>query len=69
MGVVNEEAEGMTVREEDKEFIARVYSYIFVGLMLDWIKEDMKEEPEEIVEKLGTMVRGSVKEALSRFKV
>ncbi len=69
MGVVNEEAEGMTVREEDKEFIARVYSYIFVGLMLDWIKEDMKEEPEEIVEKLGIMVRGSVKEALSRFKV
>ena len=69
MGVVNEEAEGMTVREEDKEFIARVYSYIFVGLMLDWIKEDMKEEPEEIVEKLATMVRGSVKEALSRFKV
>lgn len=69
MGVVNEEAEGMTVREEDKEFIARVYSYIFVGLMLDWIKEDMKEEPEGIVEKLGTMVRGSVKEALSRFKV
>lgn len=69
MGVVNEEAEGMTVREEDKEFIARVYSYIFVGLMLDWIKEDMKEEPEEIVEKLDTMVRGSVKEALSRFKV
>lgn len=69
MGVVNEEAEGMTVREEDKEFIARVYSYIFVGLMLDWIKEDMKEEPEEIVEKLGIMVKGSVKEALSRFKV
>lgn len=69
MGVVNEEAEGMTVREEDKEFIARVYSYIFVGLMLDWIKEDMKEEPEEIVEKLATMVKGSVKEALSRFKV
>ena len=35
----------MTVREEDKLFIAQVYSYSFVGLMLDWIKDDMQAEP------------------------
>ena len=69
LGVINEEAEGMTVREEDKEFIAQVYSYIFVGLMLDWIKEDMKEDPELIVERLATLIKGSVPVALTRFKV
>ena len=30
LGVVNEESEGLNVREEDKEFIAQVYSYIFI---------------------------------------
>ena len=35
----------MTVRDEDKQFIAQVYSYIFIGLMLDWIKDDMREDP------------------------
>lgn len=69
LGVINEEAEGMTVREEDKEFIAQVYSYIFVGLMLDWIREDMKEDPEFIVERLATLIKGSVPVALTRFKV
>ena len=37
-GVINEESAGMTVRDEDKDFIAQVYSYVFIGIMLDWIK-------------------------------
>lgn len=69
LGVINEEAEGITVREEDREFIAQVYSYIFVGLMLDWIKDDMKENPEDIVERLAILIKGSIPKALSRFKV
>lgn len=69
LGVINEEAEGITVREEDREFIAQVYSYIFVGLMLDWIKDDMKENPEDIVERLAVLIKGSIPDALSRFKV
>lgn len=69
LGVVNEEAVGITVRESDKEFIAQVYSYIFIGLMLDWIKEDMREDPEKIVERLATLIKGSVTAALLRFKL
>lgn len=38
MGVVEERAAGMTVRPEDKEFIANFYKFAFVGLTLDWIK-------------------------------
>ena len=45
MGVINELSAGMTVRDEDKAFIAQVYSYAFVGLMLDWIKDEMKRGP------------------------
>lgn len=50
LGVINEESEGMQIREDDKKFIAQVYSYSFVGLMLDWIKDDMQENPEKLVE-------------------
>lgn len=69
MGVIDEESAGITVREEDKEFIARVYSYIFIGLMIDWIKDDMKEEPEKIVDRLALLIKDSVSEALHRFKI
>lgn len=69
LNVINEEAAGITVRDEDKHFIAQVYSYILIGLMLDWIKDDMREDPQQIVEKLSKLIKGSVSVALSRFKL
>uniref|UniRef100_UPI0040268502 TetR-like C-terminal domain-containing protein n=1 Tax=Candidatus Fimivicinus sp. TaxID=3056640 RepID=UPI0040268502 len=69
LNVINEETAGITVRDEDKQFIAQVYSYMFIGLMLDWIKDDMREDPQQIVEKLSKLIKGSVSVALSRFKL
>ena len=69
LNVINEEAAGITVRDEDKQFIAQVYSYMFIGLMLDWIKDDMREDPQQIVENLSKLIKGSVSVALSRFKL
>ena len=68
-GVINEEADGMTVREEDRDFIARAYSYVFIGFMLDWIRDDMREDPAGIADRLACLLRGSVKEALRRFSL
>ena len=69
LGVINEEAAGMTVRDEDKAFIAQVYSYAFVGLMLDWIRDDMREDPETLVNRLATVIRGGVAQTLERFRL
>ena len=59
-GVVEEQAQGMSVRDEDKAFIATVYKYAFVGLMLDWIKGDMKGDPHLIVERLDQFVHDNM---------
>lgn len=64
MGVVEERAAGMTVRPEDKEFIANFYKFAFVGLTLDWIKNDMRQEPAQLVEQLSTLIHGDVTKAL-----
>ncbi|WP_314838401.1 TetR-like C-terminal domain-containing protein [Solobacterium moorei] len=68
LNVVNEEAGGLNVRDEDKTFIVHAYSYIFIGIMLDWIKEDMKENPQEIVERLNKLIKGSIRASLTRFQ-
>ena len=68
MGVIAERSAGMTVREEDKQFIAQVHSYSFVGLMLDWIRDDMRADPEELVNKLALVIQGSISAALERFR-
>lgn len=69
MGVIEEQSVGKLVRDEDKAFIARMYSYMFVGLMLDWIMDEMQMEPEELVEKLAKVVQGTIEEALERFRL
>ena len=69
LGVINEKAAGMAVRDEDKSFIAQVYSYVFVGLMLDWIRDDMREAPEALVGRLALVLKGTVSQALGRFRL
>lgn len=68
IGVVEEKSAGMQVSPADKKFIADFYKYAFVGLMLDWIKSGMKEDPQQIIERLDMLIRGDIALALDRFR-
>lgn len=68
LDVLNEEVGTRKVRDEDKQFIAQIYAYILIGLMLDWIKEDMREDPQQIVNRLAKLIKGSMSAALARFQ-
>lgn len=68
IGVVNEQAEGMDVRDEDKAFIAHFYKYAFVGLMLEWIGSGMKTNPGEIIQNLNILIQGDIKKALEKYQ-
>ena len=68
LGVVEEEAVDVSIREEDKKFIIDFYKYAFVGFMIDWIKKGMKEQPEAFIEKLSILIKGDIKRALDRFR-
>lgn len=66
--VVEEKAAGLRVKEGDKKFIADFYNFAFVGLLLDWIKKDMKEDPQVIIDRISTLIQGDVAKALSKFQ-
>ena len=68
IGVVEEQCVGMNVREEDKRFIADFYKFAFVGLMLDWIRGDMREDPNRIVDRLSVLIHGDIRRALEKFR-
>ncbi|MEG0763987.1 MAG: TetR/AcrR family transcriptional regulator C-terminal domain-containing protein [Oscillospiraceae bacterium] len=68
IGVVEEEAEGMTVSDDNKKFIADFYKYAFVGLLLDWIKNDMKDNPQKIIDHLCILIRGNINSALNGYR-
>ena len=68
IGVVEEKSAGMSVRDEDKKFIADFYMYAFVGLMLDWIRGGMKGEPQVLIDRLSVLIRGDVEKALNHYR-
>ena len=65
--VVEEKCTGMQVAEEHKEFIAGFYKYGFVGMMLDWIKKGMSEDPNAIVDKMSTTLSGNIANSIQNF--
>ncbi len=69
MGVVREQAAEMRVPEEEQQFIADFYKYAFVGLMLDWIRNDMEVDPHEIIERLGRVMQGNIGRALQANQI
>lgn len=69
IGVVEEQAKGMDVQDSDKKFIADFYKYAFVGLLLDWIKKDMREDPQQIIDRLSTLINGDISRALNEYRM
>lgn len=58
----------MSVRDDDKKFIADFYKFAFVGMMLDWIRQDMKPSPEKLISRLSILIEGDVVRMLEKCR-
>ena len=68
IGVVNELSNNMRINEEDKKFITNFYALAFVGLIVQWLKKGMKENPKVIIKKLSELIEGNFITALQRYE-
>lgn len=66
--VVEEKSVGKNILPEDKLFIAEFYKYSFVGIMLDWVKQGMKEEPQLLVDKISITLQGNISNSVKNFE-
>ena len=57
-----------TVQDADKQFIIDFYKYALVGMALEWIRKDMKEDPVRMTERLNVLLHGDFERALRRFR-
>lgn len=65
--VVEEQARGLEVKKEEKDFIASFYTSSFVGLVLKWVEEGMNKDPKDIIRHLSPIVRGTFRQALETY--
>jgi probable dihydroxyacetone kinase regulator len=67
--VVEQETEGMVVPEKDKRFVIDFYKYALTGIIMDWIRGNMKEDPECIVAAVSTLISDNLTQVLSRYSL
>lgn len=67
MQVIEEKAKDVQISEEQKNFIANFYKYGFVGVMLDWIADGMKEDYHLIVEDMRIALKNTITTSIQNF--
>ena len=66
--VVEEKCARDHLPKEDKQFIADFYKYGFVGIMLEWIGQGMKEDYRKIVDQLSVTLHGNITNSIKNFE-
>lgn len=58
---------GVKLAERDQRFIVNFYCHVFNDLIIDWVSDGMKDEPEELLEMLLKMISGSIPRSVDAF--
>ena len=65
--VVKEKTIEIEMKEEDRVFITDFYKYSFVAIVLKWIEDGMVDDPNEIVNRVSSIVTGTIEHAIKTF--
>ncbi|WP_411677501.1 dihydroxyacetone kinase transcriptional activator DhaS [Caproicibacter sp.] len=65
--IVNAVEDGKEIQKADKNFIAEFYTYGLVGIVIQWARSGMKEQPQELVDRLKYFIDDSKKVAAARY--
>ena len=67
MGVVLEQSKETALSDVQKNFIADFYKYSFVGIMLDWIRQGMKDDYTSICDNMCITIQGNITNSIKNF--
>lgn len=67
LAVVERQAAGMTVEQKHKDFIAHFYSLTFIAIIFEWIRDGMKEKPQDVVDQIAVLIKGDFEKALKKY--
>jgi probable dihydroxyacetone kinase regulator len=67
LGVINEKAVGLHIKDDDKCFMADICAYALVGVIISWVKNNMEEDPIDVVEKFSCIFKDMLINSLIRL--
>lgn len=63
---VEHESEQLEALNQDKQLIASFYQCALTGMVLHWIETGMKEDPEQVIKRVGYLFDGNIQASLLR---
>lgn len=61
---IRHQAAGLTPDEKDVRLVSMFYRKALIGMMMDWMAHGMKEDPEQIIKRLGQLLDGNIRRIL-----
>ena len=57
----------LVLKEDDRIFLAEFYMFALSGILLHWMSEDMKEDPQILADRLSRLLEPEIRRAAERF--
>ena len=57
----------LLLAEEDRSFLVRFYMHALAGMMIGWMAQDMREEPEDLVAQTARLLDGDLRRKAEQF--
>ncbi len=61
---IHNQAVGLTPNKKDVWLVSTFYRKALIGMMMDWMAHGMKEDPEQIIKRLGQLLDGNIRRIL-----
>ena len=68
--LIHEILDDYNIPQDDLDYITNFYAYAIFGFLLEWVDvHNMKEEPEEVVQRLEGLLEGSFRMVIDNFSI
>lgn len=68
IAVIDEVSVNSSLTVSQKEFFSDFYTFAFIGILTSWMKGNMMDSPESIIEKVEILVTGDIKKVIDNCK-
>ncbi|WP_456398668.1 TetR/AcrR family transcriptional regulator C-terminal domain-containing protein [Mesoaciditoga sp.] len=67
-GVVEDISKDLNISEKSKEDVVKFYEIALTGVIINWIKHKMIEDPKVLTQKLSKIIEGDIYRSLKKFE-
>lgn len=66
--LIRYQAQGINIADEDIRYLTLFYKHAIVGILLEWLENDMKADVEHAISRMGVLLEGNLRLSLEHIE-